>query len=107
VKTNSSTSHDDQKIGKTIINDLHQTGLWKTIRDDFMGLQDFFLTRERKKRLQNMGRLRRWLLLVWWLLKSLFFKLTPARRILLLNALFLMPSFNSVRQPLILISSVN
>ncbi|NOY78665.1 MAG: serine/threonine-protein phosphatase [Calditrichaeota bacterium] len=93
MKTTDSTSSDNQKIGKTILNDLHQTGLWKTIRDDFLGLQDFFLTRDRKKRLQNMGKVKRWLFLVWWLLKTLFFKLTPARRILLLIALFLMPSF--------------
>lgn len=46
MQTDHSTSTDDQKIGKTILSDLHQSGLWKTIRDDFMSLQDFFLTSE-------------------------------------------------------------
>jgi len=41
-----------------------------------------------------MGRLKRWLFLSVWLLKSLFLRLTPARRILLLLA-FLLMSFGT------------
>ena len=60
------------------------------MRRDYKEIKEFFLNDERKKRLLSMGRLKRWFLTVWWLLKGLFFNLTPIKRLLFLLAIFLL-----------------
>ncbi len=75
-------------------------GLTRTIKDDFKKikvkddigqeykeLKDYYLSEERKRKLESMGGCRKFFLIPWWLLKALFFKLTPFRRILLLIAI--------------------
>ncbi len=64
---------------------------WKaTLRMTMAELEEFYLTPEHRKRLKAMGPVKRWASLSWWLLKSLFLKLSPARRVLLLLALILL-----------------
>ncbi|MGE5243179.1 MAG: PP2C family protein-serine/threonine phosphatase [Betaproteobacteria bacterium] len=53
-------------------------------------LQEFYLTTHRRDRLAGMGRVRRTLYLAAWLLKALFLKLTPPRRLLLVLSFWLM-----------------
>ncbi len=60
----------------------------RTVRRDFADIRDFYLDEEQKARLEKMGQFSRWLYLVGWLLKSLFLKLTPLRRVLLVVALY-------------------
>ncbi|GBE28343.1 phosphoserine phosphatase RsbU [bacterium BMS3Bbin03] len=74
---------DDPKLRKILMNDLHQGNFKQTFHQEFDDAKEFFLTRERKKQLQKMHRIRRWLSLFWWLLKAMFLKLTSFRRILL------------------------
>jgi sigma-B regulation protein RsbU (phosphoserine phosphatase) len=66
--------------------ELHRTGLKAAIGRTFNDLQAFYLSTEHIDRLAGMGRLKRWLYLTLWLLKSLFLKLTPTRRVLLVLA---------------------
>jgi len=80
---------NEPKIGRTIWEDIQQGDFRKTLRRDYEDLKEFFLDDERKKRLQTMGRFKRWFLSSWWLLKSLFFNLTPVRRLLLVIAIIL------------------
>ena len=47
------------------------------------GLEEFYLTEDDRKRLARSNIVKRWILRTWWLFKGLFFKLTPARRLLL------------------------
>jgi sigma-B regulation protein RsbU (phosphoserine phosphatase) len=57
-------------------------------------LRELFLDDHRKDRLAGMGRVRGWLYTTGWLLKALFFKLTPARRLLFaLAVIFFIGSF--------------
>jgi sigma-B regulation protein RsbU (phosphoserine phosphatase) len=56
----------------------------------FADLQEFYLTTHRRDRLAGMGLVKRTLYLGLWLLKALFLKLTPARRLLLLLSFWLM-----------------
>jgi sigma-B regulation protein RsbU (phosphoserine phosphatase) len=64
---------------------------WRaTFRTTLAELEEFYLTPEHRQRLQEMGAFKRWMWLSWWLLKSLFLKLTPLRRIVLLAALILL-----------------
>lgn len=61
----------------------------QTVRRDFRDAKEFFLEEERLVQLDGMGRFRRWFFTVIWLFKSLYLKLTPVRRILLVISLFL------------------
>ncbi len=81
-------------MGRTLRDDLSRTDLHNTLRRDFKELRELFLDDHRKERLAGMGRIKGWLCTVWWLLKAMFFKLTPARRLLFaLAVIFLATSF--------------
>jgi sigma-B regulation protein RsbU (phosphoserine phosphatase) len=88
TNANSSTVHEP-KMGSVLLDDLRQGDIIGTVKRDFRDLKDFMLTEERHKRLKDMGRLKRWLFILWWLLKALILKLTPARRILVIIGLVL------------------
>lgn len=84
------TEQSEPRIFGTIRDDLNRGDFGRTVRRDFLELKEYMLAEDRQKRLKEMGRLKRWFVLTWWLLKSLFFKLTPARRIILVTGLFLL-----------------
>jgi hypothetical protein len=75
---------------------------WRYVRDDvrpgwrammrttMAEVQEFYLTPDHRRRLASMGRVRRGLWLAGWLLKGLFLKLTPLRRVVFLAALILL-----------------
>jgi sigma-B regulation protein RsbU (phosphoserine phosphatase) len=71
--------HDARHIWK----DLHRTGLKRTIDRTLFDLRQFYLSAHSRDRLVGMRKGRRAIYLVAWLLKSLFLRLTPARRVLL------------------------
>jgi sigma-B regulation protein RsbU (phosphoserine phosphatase) len=74
---------------------------WRYVRDDvrpgwramfettMAELKEFYLTPEHRQRLARTNKLWRWMSLGWLLLKSLFLKLAPARRVVFLAALLL------------------
>ena len=82
-----SFSHKEPRFGKTIKNDFKQLKIKENLGDEYKSLKSYYLTEERKKRLESMGGCRKLFLIPWWLLKALFFKLTPFRRILLIVGL--------------------
>ena len=92
----SGTQHEPnllQTLGQDarhIWKDVHRTGFKRTIDRTFLDLQQFYLSAHSRDRLVGMGRSRRAIFLVGWLLKSLFLKLTPARRVLLALSFVLM-----------------
>jgi sigma-B regulation protein RsbU (phosphoserine phosphatase) len=61
----------------------------QTVRRDFKDAKEFYLEEEHLQRLDGMGRFKRWFFTIIWLFKSLYLKLTPVRRILLVVSLFL------------------
>lgn len=77
------------EIFGTLKDDLRRGDFRQTIRRDFGELREYMLEEERRKRLAEMNPVKRWLVLTWWLLKSMFFKLTPARRIIIVVGLFM------------------
>lgn len=83
------TSSTPPKITKTILNDLRRGGLKRTLRQDLRDIYHFYIDYETKERLSRMGRIKRWFLLVLWLIKSLILKLSSTRRILLVISLIL------------------
>ena len=71
---------------QTVVGDMQRSGVRRTFSQTFADLEAFYLTNERKERLQTMGRARRTIYLGAWLLHAMFLKLTPARRVLLVLA---------------------
>jgi hypothetical protein len=95
---NPSTAPPDKPLWDTLKQD------WRYVRDDvrpgwrgmlsttMAEIKEFYLTPAHRQRLAGMSAFRRWVWLGWWLLKSLFLKLTPLRRFILLVALVLLVS---------------
>jgi hypothetical protein len=82
------TLHED---AQHIWTDLQRYGFKRTIHRTYLELYDFYLDARAKEQLRGMGRFRRTINLTLWLLTSLFLKLTPARRVLLvLSVLFML-----------------
>jgi len=96
MQTNPSTAPPDKPLWDTLKQD------WRYVRDDvrpgwremlrttMAELKEFYLTPEHRQRLAGMGPVRRGLWMAGWLLKSLFLKLTPLRRVVFLVALVLL-----------------
>lgn len=63
----------------------------KTFRQEMHDLYRFYLDEDRRRKLARMNRLERALWMITWLLKSLFLRLTPFRRIMTVTALILIP----------------
>jgi serine phosphatase RsbU (regulator of sigma subunit) len=77
----------EPQFGKTIKEDFKQLKIKQDLGDEYKSLKEYYLTEERKKKLETMGGCRKFFLIPWWLLKALYFRLTPFRRILLLIAI--------------------
>src|SRR5512140_3309575 len=82
----------DPGMGRTLRQDIARGDFQRTMRRDYDELKELFLDGHRKERLGEMRPLKRWLYTAGWLLKSLFFKLTPARRVLFVLSIFLLMS---------------
>lgn len=72
----------EPKLGRLLLTDVRRGDFFRTLRRDWNALKEFYLDQERKSRLQAMGKVKRFFVMAWWLIKSLFLKLTPVRRVL-------------------------
>lgn len=72
----------EPKLGRLLLADVRHGDFKRTLRRDWSELKEFYLDQERKTRLQGMGKFKRFFVMAWWLIKSLFLKLTPVRRVL-------------------------
>lgn len=89
IMTEKTSSTSKPEILGTLKDDLRRGNFGQTIHRDFRELKEYMLEEERKKRLSEMRQPGRWFVLMWWLVRSLFFKLTPARRLLLVSGMVL------------------
>lgn len=87
MRHDQSQTGDEPGIWRTVKSDFKSGELGSSLRRDYRELQDVFLEEERQERLARMGRVKRWLVVSWWLLKALILKLSPVRRLLLLAGL--------------------
>ncbi|GIV61026.1 MAG: hypothetical protein KatS3mg043_2115 [Rhodothermaceae bacterium] len=85
-------------IGQTLLDDLRSGDLRRSLREDLRETYRFYLDDARRDELSAMGQAKRWLVATWWLLKSMFFKLTPARRLFLVLSLYFVVN-GSLRDP--------
>lgn len=89
MSNNNSSKLDEPSIGRTFRDDIHQVKIKDNLRSEYKDLKEYFLTDERKEKLTTMGKFKKFFIIPWWLLKSLYFKLTPFRRILLVIGIIL------------------
>ncbi len=89
MNTKTHNKSTEPKLGQTLMQDIRQSDFRSTLRREWNELKDFFLDQDRQSRLREMSKLKRWFFVSWWLLKSLFFKLSPMRRILLVISIYI------------------
>jgi len=77
---------------RTVLADVRRRGVRREIGGTLSGIEAFYLTDEDRRALAAMKPLKRLAHRVWWLLKSLLFRLTPARRVMLAAALVMIIS---------------
>jgi sigma-B regulation protein RsbU (phosphoserine phosphatase) len=93
MTTGKSTLGSEPRMSSVLLDDVRKGDFFRVVRREFNELKEFMLDEERQKRLAEISRWHRWFHMLWWLLKSLFFKLSPARRMLLVIGLVLLWSF--------------
>ncbi|MCE1165951.1 MAG: serine/threonine-protein phosphatase [Bacteroidetes bacterium] len=76
-------------LGRTIKEDLYEDSLFKNFYRDIKELKEFYISAEKKKKLETMNPFKRAFFLTVWILKSMILKLTPTRRLLLLIGVIL------------------
>jgi hypothetical protein len=72
----------EPRIGRTIRSDFRQTKIKEEFKTEYKDLKQYFLSEERRKKLSGMNIFKKIFVLPWWLVKSLYFRLTPFRRLL-------------------------
>ena len=75
---------------RSVHTEVSKTGVKETVRQTFADLDRFYLDEGQQRFLAGVGAVRRWLWRSWWLLKSLFLRLAPGRRVLLLLSFVLL-----------------
>ena len=81
MKTENS-NYRDPKLGRTLREDFSQVDFIGEIKKEFRELKNFYIDEQKKERLKNMNRASGGFHVFIWLIKSLFFRLNPFRRIL-------------------------
>ncbi len=84
------TDRHEPRLRDTLREDFFQGNHWNSFRKEFRSLKEFYLDEEKKKKLEAMEPLKRWLYLTGWLFKSLLMRLNPFRRVLLVLGIFLL-----------------
>jgi sigma-B regulation protein RsbU (phosphoserine phosphatase) len=90
VSGNNSSNSKEPRFTKTIKDDFKNLQVKDDLGKEYKDLKEYYLSEERKRKLESMGGCRKFFLIPWWMLKALFFKLTPFRRILLLFSIFML-----------------
>ncbi len=78
-----------QNLFSTLKDDIAQGGFFTQLKREAEDIEDFFLSDDERAQLKKKGRIWRWFVLAWWVLKNSFFKLSPVRRLLLVFGLIL------------------
>lgn len=84
----------NQGIFGTLRDDFREGGFFDRVKGEFQAIRDFYLDEEDRERLMKKGKIARWFVLSWWILKKAFFRLTPVRRLLLIAGIVLIYAGN-------------
>ncbi len=86
----SDKNNSEYKLYDTLKNDLYEGGFRSDLQNDYSELKEFFLNSERKTRLAEMGKIKRFFYMAWWFLEELLLKLNPTRRLVLIIGIVLL-----------------
>lgn len=81
---------NSKSLWKSVSNELANNAFSREMKRDLNESIEYYLTKEQKVRLRSMGRIKQSFHLIWWLLKILFLRLSPARRFLFLVGVILL-----------------
>jgi hypothetical protein len=84
------SQHTTPRLIQTLREDFAHRGFFADLKREAREIEEFYLDEAERERLKRKGKLSRWFVLVWWVLKNSFLKLTSFRRILLVVGLILM-----------------
>lgn len=96
MSSDNSKQNAEPKFFDTIRRDLIEEDIFRKVRSEMRDLKDFYIDPNKKLRLDKMHWLKRFFFIMWWMLKGMFFKLTPLCRILLLIGVVLTISSRSI-----------
>jgi len=68
----------------TLKDDLSQGGFFAKLKREAEDIEDFYLSDEERAQLRKKGKLWRWFVLGWWVVKNSFLRLSPVRRLLVM-----------------------
>ena len=83
MEQGSNNTRQREAMFHTLREDFRRGDFFSSVRRDFHEAREFMIDEKGKNRLKEMSAPRQWLFTMGWLLKSVFFKLTPSRRLLL------------------------
>jgi hypothetical protein len=84
------TSQTPPRLIPTLRDDLSHAGFFSNMKREAREIEEFFLSDEERDRLRAKGKIWRWFVLAWWVLKNSILKLTSFRRIVLVVGLLLL-----------------
>lgn len=84
-----------QTVFSTLRDDLRNTETFKTFRKESKEVTNFYLTHEQREELNKMRTMKRSFYISGWVLKAMFYKLTPFRRLLFVVGIVLILTVNS------------
>lgn len=90
MSTNPPPPGPRQKIFETLRDDVRRGDFFDSVRKEVRDTREFLLDGERRAKLKGMNPVSRWLHSAWWMLKAMFFRLTPARRLLFVFGLLML-----------------
>ncbi len=91
------TPNKNNTINYNFFNEFKGTSYRKDITKEYRELKDFYLDDEKKQKLKKMGRIERFIYQTGYLFSSIFEKLTPVRKFLVIAGLVLMFLGNNVQ----------
>lgn len=80
---------EKRKLTRTFLDDLESPDLSQSFKRDLVDLYHFYLDKDSQAELEEMSPLARWFNVSFWILREMFFRLTPVRRLMLVIGLFL------------------
>lgn len=98
---------EEPRFWRTVREDIRQGDFKRTLSQDYRELKEFYLSKNQKNRLAQMGMVKRWFFTFVWLFKLLLLRLSSTRRLLLLVGLvFIFLSMKNNNDNLIIFGSL-
>jgi hypothetical protein len=80
---------DASRYTQSVIDDFTRSDIPDSLRRDFRETYDFYVSDQERQRLAKMGTFQRSVFSTWYILRGLFLKLSPPRRLILVAATIL------------------